>query len=107
MFLGVVLGGLAGTLRGVWNDGLVRLVETVDTFPAILVGHRAGDRARALRAVSLVLAVAFVRWAEVARLVRAEVLRASSEEYVMAARRSRHPAARLLPPHPPERARPP
>ncbi|CAN92195.1 oligopeptide ABC transporter, permease component [Sorangium cellulosum So ce56] len=86
MFLGVVLGGLAGTLRGVWNDGLVRLVETVDTFPAILVVAIVRAIEREPSALSLVLAVAFVRWAEIARLVRAEVLRASSEEYVMAAR---------------------
>jgi peptide/nickel transport system permease protein len=37
-------------------------------------------------ALSLVVAVAIVRWAEIARLVRAEVLRASSEGYVLAAR---------------------
>ncbi len=86
MFLGVVLGGLAGTLRGAWNDGLVRLVETVDTFPAILVVAIVRAIEREPSALSLVLAVAFVRWAEIARLVRAEVLRASSEEYVMAAR---------------------
>lgn len=85
MFLGVVLGGLAGTLRGLWNDGLVRLVETVDTFPAILVVAIVRAIEREPSALSLVLAVAFVRWAEIARLVRAEVLRASSEEYVMAA----------------------
>ncbi|WP_437592203.1 ABC transporter permease [Sorangium sp. So ce1000] len=85
MFLGVVLGGLAGTLRGFWNDGLVRLVETVDTFPAILVVAIVRAIEREPSALSLVLAVAFVRWAEIARLVRAEVLRASSEEYVMAA----------------------
>ncbi|AUX41062.1 peptide ABC transporter permease [Sorangium cellulosum] len=86
MFLGVVLGGLAGTLRGIWNDALVRLVETVDTFPAILVVAIVRAIEREPSALSLVLAVAFVRWAEIARLVRAEVLRASSEEYVLAAR---------------------
>lgn len=85
MFLGVVLGGLAGTLRGFWNDGLVRLVETVDTFPAIIVVALVRAIEREPSALSLVLAVAFVRWAEIARLVRAEVLRASSEEYVLAA----------------------
>jgi len=37
MILGVALGGLAGILRGFWNERLLRLVETVDTFPAIIV----------------------------------------------------------------------
>lgn len=86
MLLGVALGGLAGFYRGFWNDRLVRLVETVDTFPAILVVALVRAIERQPSALSLVLAVAIVRWAEVACLVRAEVLRASGEDYVLAAR---------------------
>jgi peptide/nickel transport system permease protein len=86
MLLGVVLGGLAGYSRGFWNDRLVRLVETVDTFPAIVVIALVRAIEERPSALSLVIAVACVRWAEVARLVRAEVLRASSEDYVVAAR---------------------
>src|SRR6185295_12652109 len=44
------------------------------------------DLEREPSAISLVIAVAAVRWAEVARLVRAEVLRATAEDYVTAAR---------------------
>jgi peptide/nickel transport system permease protein len=84
--LGVALGGLAGYERGFWNDRLVRLVETVDTFPAIIVVALVRAIEREPTARSLVIAVAFVRWAEVSRLVRAEVLRAGAEDYVMAAR---------------------
>ena len=84
--LGVALGGLAGYDRGFWNDRLVRLVETVDTFPAIIVVALVRAIEREPSARSLVIAVAFVRWAEVARLVRAAVLRAGVEEYVTAAR---------------------
>jgi peptide/nickel transport system permease protein len=86
MILGVLLGGLAGTGRGFWSDRLVRLVETVDTFPAIIVVALVRAIEREPSALSLVLAVAAVRWAEVARLVRVEVLRASTEEYATAAR---------------------
>jgi peptide/nickel transport system permease protein len=86
MALGVVLGGLAGYYRGFWNDRLVRLVETVDTFPVIIVVALVRAIEREPSALSLVIAVAFVRWAEVARLVRAEVLRATAEDYVTAAR---------------------
>lgn len=85
MLLGVALGGLAGYYR-LWNDLLVRLVETVDTFPAIIVVALVRAIEREPSALSLVLAVAAVRWAEVARLVRAVVLRASAEEYVLAAK---------------------
>ncbi|MEI8259743.1 MAG: ABC transporter permease [Deltaproteobacteria bacterium] len=80
------MGGLAGYHRGFWNDRLVRLVETVDTFPAILVVALLRAIEREPSALSLVVAVALVRWAEVARLVRVEVLRASTEDYVLAAR---------------------
>jgi peptide/nickel transport system permease protein len=86
MLLGLTLGGLAGYYRGFWNDRLVRLVETVDTFPAIIVVALVRAIERQPSALSLVLAVAFVRWAEVARLVRAEVLHTSAEPYVAAAR---------------------
>ena len=86
MILGVALGGLAGILRGFWNERLLRLVETVDTFPAIIVVALVRAIERKPSALSLVNAVALVRWAEVARLVRAEVLHASTKEYVLAAR---------------------
>ena len=84
--LGIALGGLAGYERGFWNDRLVRLVETVDTFPAIIVVALVRAIEREPSARSLVIAVAFVRWAEIARLVRAEVLTATAEDYVLAAR---------------------
>jgi peptide/nickel transport system permease protein len=86
MILGVALGGLAGYERGFWDDRLVRLIETVDTFPAIIVVALVRAIEQRPSALSLVIAVAFVRWAEIARLVRVEVLRATTEDYVTAAR---------------------
>lgn len=85
VILGVALGGLAGAYR-FWNDRLVRLIETVDTFPAIIVVALVRAMEREPSALSLVLAVALVRWAEVARLTRAMALSAHAEDYVMAAR---------------------
>lgn len=84
--LGAFLGGLAGYFRGFWNERLVRLVETVETFPAIVVVALVRAIEQKPSALSLVIAVALVRWAEVARLVREEVLRASVEGYVLGAR---------------------
>lgn len=84
--LGVALGALAGYYRGFWNARLVRLVETVDTFPAILVVILLRAIEREPSALSLIIAVGLVRWAEIARLVRVEVLRASTADYVQAAR---------------------
>ena len=96
MLLGVGLGGLAGILRGFWNERLLRLVETVDTFPAIIVVALVRAIESKPSALSLVIAVALVRWAEVARLVRAEVLHASTEEYVVAARALGAPPLRIF-----------
>ena len=86
MLLGVVLGGAAGFLGPGWNRRLERLVETVDTFPAIIVVALIRAIEGAPSALSLVIGVAVVRWAEVARLVRGEILRTGSEDYVLAAR---------------------
>ncbi len=97
MILGVALGGVAGIQRGFWDERLARLVETVHTFPAIIVVALVRAIEREPSALSLVIAVAFVRWAEVARLVRAEVLeRAATEEYVVAARALGASPARVL-----------
>lgn len=85
LILGVPLGGLAGFGSGFWNDRLTRLVETVDTFPAVIVVALVRAIERQPSAISLMIAVALVRWAEVARLVRTEVLRAMAEDYGTAA----------------------
>ncbi len=99
MLLGVALGGLAGYQRGFWDDRLVRLVETVDTFPAIIVVALVRAIERQPSALSLVIAVAFVRWAEVARLVRVEVVRAKSLDYVTAAQALGASPSRILARH--------
>lgn len=83
---GVLLGGLSGIRGGVSRTVLVRLVETVDSFPAIIVVALVWAIERQPTSLSLILAVAFVRWAEVARLVHAESMRATAEDYALAAR---------------------
>ncbi len=99
MVLGVALGGMAGYERGFWDDRLGRLVETVDTFPAIIVVALVRAIEREPSALSLVLAVAFVRWAEVARVVRAEVVRAAADDYVQAAHALGAPPLRVFAKH--------
>jgi len=83
---GVFLGGLSGIRGGLSRTILVRLVETIDSFPAIIVVALVWAIERQPTSLSLVLAVAFVRWAEVARLVHAESMRAKAEDYALAAR---------------------
>lgn len=86
LFFGVLLGGLAGYLGGFWDELLSRPIELINAFPTVIV-------VAIVRAIypeetiwSLIFAVAAVRWAEVARLVRAEVVKLGAAEFVVAAR---------------------
>ena len=86
LVFGALFGALAGYIGGFWDEVLSRPVEFIEAFPAIIV-------VAVVRAIfddstlwSLVLAIAAIRWAEVARLVRAEVVRVSSADFVLAAR---------------------
>lgn len=83
---GILFGALAGYVGGFWDELLARPVEVIQTFPAIVVVAVARAIDPDGSVWSLALALSFVRWAEIARLVRAEVMRLSSEEFVHAAR---------------------
>ncbi|MCA9623209.1 MAG: ABC transporter permease, partial [Myxococcales bacterium] len=84
--LGVSMGALAGALGGVWDELLARPVELVQTFPAIIVVAVVQAVFPDAGGWALVLAVGAVRWAEVARHVRATVLRVQAEPHVLASR---------------------
>jgi peptide/nickel transport system permease protein len=86
LLLGLGLGGAAGFVSRTWDRRLERLIQIVDSFPVVIVVALVRAIEGKPSSLSLIIAVAIVRWAEVARLVRAEVLRASTEEYVLAAR---------------------
>ncbi|MCC6749483.1 MAG: ABC transporter permease [Deltaproteobacteria bacterium] len=86
--LGLLLGLLGGYLGG-WVDWTVcRLAElglTLPTFFVVLIVMALTERS----SVSLlILVIGATRWPEVARLVRAEVLRLRELEFVQAARAS-------------------
>lgn len=81
---GVVLGGLSGWLGGPFDLILMRVMDVIVAFPALVL-------AMALAAAlgpglgSSILAVAFVRVPLYVRLVRAQVLSLREREYVAAA----------------------
>lgn len=83
---GVTIGALAGYFGGVWDEVLSRPIELIQAVPTILVVAvvRAASEDASLWVFAA--AVASVKWAEVARLVRAEVVRLAEEEFVVAAR---------------------
>jgi peptide/nickel transport system permease protein len=83
--LGILVGTVAGFRGGMVDAVLMRLTEAFQTVPTFLL-------ALALVGVlgasigNVVLAIALASWPPAARLVRAEVLRVSTLDYVDAAR---------------------
>ncbi|WP_254863309.1 ABC transporter permease [Halovivax gelatinilyticus] len=85
--LGTVVGVTAGTLGGRVDDVLMRLVDVVTSVPAffayvLVMMALATGRTHVL----LVLLFGLFSWGGFARLVRSEVLRVKTEQYVESAR---------------------
>lgn len=86
VLFGGFFGALAGWVGGFWDEMLSRPVEFIQAFPAIIVVALVRAIVDDSTMWSLLVAVAAVRWAEVARLVRAEVVRTAGADFVTAAR---------------------
>ena len=84
--LGAVLGALAGFFGGPVDWTVGRAIETLSSFPVPLLALVVQALVPHAGVWSLVTVIAALRWTEVARLVRAEVLGVSSLDYVTAAR---------------------
>jgi peptide/nickel transport system permease protein len=96
VLIGVVLGALAGFAGGV-IDGLVsRLVESLTAIPTLVLVLVVSAIVDHPTTSTLLWTIALTRWAELARLVRAEVLLAMAQDYVTAARALGASAPRLL-----------
>lgn len=82
--LGGSVGAVSGYVGGATDLVLMHLIDVVLAFPSLLfilllsVVLRGG-------VTSIVLAVGLTRWAQLARIVRADFLRLRSEEFVLAA----------------------
>lgn len=85
MLLGAALGILAGYLGGWVESIIMRAADIMLAFPSMLLAmvlmYTLGDGIG-----NIVLALALVSWASVARIVRAETLRLRACDYVEAAR---------------------
>ncbi|MSP25766.1 MAG: ABC transporter permease [Myxococcales bacterium] len=85
-FLGLVLGALAGTRGGMWDELLMRLAELCGAVPTVLVLAVLVAIDPSRTGVALIVAISVVRWAEVARVVRVESLRLAGSDIMLAAR---------------------
>lgn len=84
--LGAALGAIAGFFGGAVDFFVARAVETLSSFPVPLLALVVQALVPRAGVWSLVAVIAALRWTEVARLVRAEVLAVSSLDYIVAAR---------------------
>ncbi len=94
--VGSVMGALSGFFGGALDFVVGRVTEALSAFPLLVVVLVVQALLTKPSATSLLLAIAAVRWTEVARLVRADVLVASQQDFAMAARALGASPARVL-----------
>jgi peptide/nickel transport system permease protein len=83
--VGIFIGTLSGFLGGFVDNVLMRITEAVQSIPAFLLALALVSVLGA-SATSVVIAIALSSWPPSARLVRAEVMRVRTLDYVDAAR---------------------
>lgn len=85
VFVGLVLGSIAGYFGG-WRDSvLMRLLDIIFAFPGLILAIALASMLGPSK-TNLILCLVLTSWAGYARLVRGEVLAIRSLEYVEAAR---------------------
>ena len=84
--IGAALGALAGFYGGLIDSIVARLIETLTAFPTIVLVLVIQGLVAHPTLSTMLLAIGLTRWTEVARLVRADVMLVTSQEYVLAAR---------------------
>ncbi|HUT78698.1 MAG TPA: ABC transporter permease [Polyangia bacterium] len=84
--LGVFLGALAAYFGGRLDRVVLTLVETLSAFPALFFLLALQGLLGTGSLWRLIAFIGLLRWTDVARVTRAEVLRVVNEEYVDAAR---------------------
>ena len=84
--LGASVGALAGFFGGPFDAAISRALEALTAFPSVVLVLAVQAVLPHPTTFSLLVTIGATRWAEIARVVRSEVLRASSEDYVLAAR---------------------
>lgn len=94
--VGTFLGALAGFYRGNAERIIVRLMDVLLSFPIILVLLAFRGLSGSMSATLVVVVFASLSWADVARLVRAEVLRSGHGDFVLAAEALGFSAPRIL-----------
>jgi peptide/nickel transport system permease protein len=86
VIIGAMAGALAGFYGGIVDSIVSRVVEVLSAFPTLALALVVQAVVPGANGLTVLLTIALTRWTEVARVVRAEVLYASCQDYAMAAR---------------------
>lgn len=82
--LGLLLGSFAGYMRGLWDDFLMRVIETIQAFPGIILivtlSVLMGPSVK-----NLLIAMVSTSWTAYARLARSLTLSLRERDFVQAA----------------------
>ena len=99
--VGMLVGGLSGYLGGWWDHGLQRLCELLMLIPGlytlmILYNALPAGLSSVEVYFGVVIILAMIGWAGLARIIRGMVLSIKSSDFVMAARASGAPTGRII-----------
>ncbi|MBO1751913.1 ABC transporter permease [Actinotalea sp. BY-33] len=94
--IGIVMGALAGYFRGRLDNLLMRFTDMIITIPIIMIGAILGVLVGGASPITLALALSFVTWTSMARLVRGEFLSLREREFVDAARVAGASSGRIM-----------
>ncbi len=86
VLIGILLGASAGYLGGMWDSTVSRMVEVMLSFPPLFFILTIQGLLERTSIFQLMVVIGLTQWPQVTRLVRAEVLRIRSLDYVVAAR---------------------
>ncbi|MBT3786724.1 ABC transporter permease [bacterium] len=85
IFIGIILGSIAGFFGGTMDMLISRFIEIMLCFPTFFLILTLSALIHEKSIFHVMLIIGFTRWPEVARLVRAEFLKLKNMDYVQAA----------------------
>ncbi|MBI2897324.1 MAG: ABC transporter permease [Deltaproteobacteria bacterium] len=86
VLIGIMIGAAAGYFGGIIDSVSSRVIEVMLSFPTFFFILTVQGLLPSTSILQLMVVIGLTRWTDVARLVRAEVLRVTTHDYVMAAR---------------------
>lgn len=95
VFIGALLGSVAGYFGGIWDTLIMRFTDIIMTFPAIVaILTLAAIAGPGVRNIMVIIGV--LSWPVPARLVRSRLLSIRNQEYIHAAQALGVPSSRII-----------